>query len=126
MFMSIKVRVFKTIGDYISIEVEADKAAKLIEMLRNGLGRGGEDVWDTLRMIQHFDTFHDLMRRKFKEYLTPRKDVGDILKKRVLIDKIKLIKRGNEKYVEIVLDKSISLNDVLNVLKSGSVEVEQA
>lgn len=122
--MSIKVRIFKTIGDYIAIEVEAQKAVNVIEVLRNGLGRGGEDVWDALRMIQHFDTFYDLMRRKFKEYLTPRKDVGDILKKRVLIDKIKLVKRDGNKFVEIVLDKSISLNEVLNILKSNDIEIE--
>lgn len=122
--MSIKVKIFKTIGDYIAIEVEAQKAVNVIEILRNGLGRGGEDVWDALRMIQHFDTFYDLMRRKFKEYLTPRKDVGDILKKRVLIDKIKLVKRDGNKFVEIVLDKSISLNEVLTILKSSDIEVE--
>jgi hypothetical protein len=124
VFMDIKVRIFKTIGDYVAIEVKAEEAPTVIDILRDELGRGGEDVWDALRMIQHFDAFYDMMRRKFKEYLTPRKDVGDILKKRVLIDKIKLIRRDNRKFVEMVLDKSISIDDVLNILKNNDIEVE--
>jgi hypothetical protein len=120
-----KIKIFKTVGDYIAIEVEAQEAPKIIDVLSNGLGRGGEDVWDALRMIKHFDTFYDLMRKKFKEYLTPRKDVGDILKKRVLIDKIKLVRKDNKKFVEIVLDKTIALDDVLNILKSNGIEIEQ-
>ncbi|MEM1644366.1 MAG: hypothetical protein QXL96_00620 [Ignisphaera sp.] len=123
--MTIKVRLFKTIGNYVAIEVPAEKAVNIINILCAGLGRGGEDVKDAIRMIEHFETFYDLMRRKFKEYLTPRKDVGDILKKRVLIDKIKLLKRDGNKFVEIIFDKSISLEEVLDILKRNNIEVKE-
>ncbi|MEM2626808.1 MAG: hypothetical protein QW775_00955, partial [Ignisphaera sp.] len=78
-----------------------------------------------IRMIEHFETFYDMMRRKFKEYLTPRKDIGDILKKRVLIDKIKLLKRDGNRFVEIIFDKSIGVEEVLNILKNNSIEVKE-
>lgn len=123
--MTIKVRLSKTIGDYVAIEVPAEEAVNIINILCTGLGRGGEDVRDAIRMIEHFETFYDLMKRKFKEYLTPRKDVGDILKKRVLIDKIKLLKRNGNKFVEIVFDKSISLEEILEILKRNSIEVKE-
>uniref|UniRef100_A0A7C2ZP07 Uncharacterized protein n=1 Tax=Ignisphaera aggregans TaxID=334771 RepID=A0A7C2ZP07_9CREN len=124
--MTLKVRLFKTIGDYVVIEVPAEAAAEIIEILQSSLGKGREDVKDALRMIEHFDTFYDLMKRKFKEYLTPKKDVGDILKKRVLIDKIKLIKQDSTKLVEIVLDRSIDLDTVSSILLENGIEVEQS
>lgn len=123
--MTVKVKISKTIGDYVAIEVPAEEAVNIINILQDGLGRGGEDTRDAIRMIEHFETFYDMMRRKFKEYLTPRKDVGDILKKRVLIDKIKLLKRDGNRFVEIMFDKSISIEEVLNILKSNSIEVKE-
>lgn len=121
-----KVKVFKILGDYVAVEVPLEYAINVVNILRDGLRRGGEDVKDTIRMIEHFDTFYDLMRRKFKEYLTPRKDISDIIKKKVLIDKVKLIKRDDGKFIEIVLDKSITIDDVLNILVSNGIEVSQA
>lgn len=123
-FVGIKVRIFKTIGDYVGLKIEAENAVAVINLLSKSLSKGGEDVRDSIRMIEHFDTFYDLMRRKFKDYLTPRKDIGDILKKRVLIDKIKLIKKDNERTVEIVFDKSIKLDDIKSVLVNNGIEVE--
>lgn len=125
MLVTVKVKISKTIGDYVAIEVPAEEAVNIINILQDGLGRGGEDTRDAIRMIEHFETFYDMMRRKFKEYLTPRKDVGDILKKRVLIDKIKLLKRDGNRFVEIMFDKSISIEEVLNILKSNSIEVKE-
>lgn len=121
-----KVKVFKILGDYVAVEVPLEYAINVVNILRDGLKRGGEDVKDTIRMIEHFDTFYDLMKRKFKEYLTPRKDISDIIKKKVLIDKVKLIKRDDGKFIEIVLDKSITIDDVLNILVSNGIEVSQA
>ncbi|MEM1525472.1 MAG: hypothetical protein QXH10_06755 [Ignisphaera sp.] len=123
--MTVKVKISKTIGDYVAMEVPAEEAVNIINILQDGLGRGGEDTRDAIRMIEHFETFYDMMRRKFKEYLTPRKDIGDILKKRVLIDKIKLLKRDGNRFVEIIFDKSIGVEEVLNILKNNSIEVKE-
>ncbi|MEM4513062.1 MAG: hypothetical protein QXZ41_00970 [Ignisphaera sp.] len=124
--MTVKVKISKTIGDYVAMEVPAEEAVNIINILQDGLGRGGEDTRDAIRMIEHFETFYDMMRRKFKEYLTPRKDIGDILKKRVLIDKIKLLKRDGNRFVEIIFDKSIGVEEVLNILKNNSIEVKES
>lgn len=123
--MSIRVRVFKTLGDYVAIEVRAEDAVNVINIIKDGLNKGSEDVKDAIRMIQHFDTFYDIMRKKFKEYLTPRKDVNDILKKRVLIDKLRLIRRDDVKLVVVVFDRSISMDEILSVLLSRGIEIEK-
>lgn len=122
--MRLKVKLHKTIGEYIVLETFIDDAIKILNILSQNLGREGEDVRDTIRMIKHFDDFYNLMKKKFKEYLTPRKDMSDILRKRVLIDKLKLIKRDNTKVVELILDRSITMDQVLAILINNNIEVE--
>uniref|UniRef100_A0A7C5YZS5 Uncharacterized protein n=1 Tax=Ignisphaera aggregans TaxID=334771 RepID=A0A7C5YZS5_9CREN len=119
----IKILVGTIVGEYVAIEVKAEGAVELLNILRKTLNKGGNDVDDTIRMIQHFDVFYNIMHKKFKEYLTPRKDVGDLIKGNVLVDRIKLIKKDSEKYVVIVFDKSISKEKLLNILSSLGYEI---
>ena len=119
-----KAQVSEVIGQYIAVKLDAEGAIKLLETLRAKLGKGGEDVDDTIRMIRNFDAFYDFMRKKFKEYLTPKKNLSDMIKGLVIVDKIKLVKENDAKYVVILFDRSISKSDVLAVLSELGYEVE--
>jgi hypothetical protein len=119
----VKILVGTIVGEYVAIEVKAEGAVELLNILRKTLNKGGNDVDDTIRMIQHFDVFYNIMHKKFKEYLTPRKDVSDLIKGNVLVDRIKLIKKDSERYVVIVFDKSISKEKLLNILSSLGYEI---
>lgn len=121
----LKVKVYKTIGEYVVLEIPVELANNILNLLRSNLNKGEEDVDDAMRMITHFDIFYNLMKKKFKEYLTPRKSVDSILKRKVLIDKIKLVKKNGMKFVEIILDRSISLNSILDVFTRSGIEVER-
>ncbi|RLG87546.1 MAG: hypothetical protein DRO39_00130 [Thermoprotei archaeon] len=101
-----KARLRKVIGGYVTVTLPPENAIELIEKLRERLGRGGEDVEDALRIIRNFDTFYEFMRKKFKEFLYPKKSVSDMIKGNVIVDKVKLIKNG-EKLVTIVFDRSV-------------------
>ena len=119
-----KAQLSEVIGQYIAVKLDAEGAIKLLETLRAKLGKGGEDVDDTIRMIRNFDAFYDFMRKKFKEYLTPKKNLSDMIKGLVIVDKIKLVKENDAKYVVILFDRSISKSDVLAVLSELGYEVE--
>ncbi len=119
----VKILIGTIVGGYVAIEIKAEDAVELLNILRKTLNKGGNDVDDSIRMIQHFDIFYNIMHKKFKEYLTPRKDVGDLIKGNVLVDRIKLIKKDSEKYVVIVFDKSISEEKLLNILSSLGYEI---
>ncbi|MEM0371084.1 MAG: hypothetical protein QXK54_03245 [Ignisphaera sp.] len=123
--MTKKVKVYKTIGDYVVLVMLAEDATEILNILQRSLNKGEEDVEDTIRMINYFDTFYNIMKKKFKEYLTPKKNVSDIIRKRVLIDKIKLIKTDGTRIVEVILDRSVSLDEVLEILISNNIEVEK-
>ncbi len=107
--MSQSVRLFMLPGNYVAVEIEAEKSIELIRGLQKLLGKGGEDVDDAIRMIEHFNEFYSLMQRKFKDFLTPRKSISDLIKGNVLVDKIKLSIKDGKKIVVIVFDKSITL-----------------
>ncbi|HID80289.1 MAG TPA: hypothetical protein EYP48_01040 [Ignisphaera sp.] len=119
-----KAQISEVIGQYIAVKLDAEGAIKLLETLRAKLGKGGEDVDDAIRMIRNFDAFYDFMRKKFKEYLTPKKNLSDMIKGLVIVDKIKLIKENDTKYVVILFDRSISKGDVLAVLSELGYEIE--
>jgi len=119
-----KVQISEVIGQYIAVKLDAEGAVKLLETLRAKLGKGGEDVDDAIRMIRNFDAFYDFMRKKFKEYLTPKKNLSDMIRGLVIVDKIKLIKENDAKYVVILFDRSISKNDVLTALSELGYEIE--
>ncbi|MEL9940082.1 MAG: hypothetical protein QW632_01200 [Ignisphaera sp.] len=120
-----KPRVFTILGGYTALEVDANKAPELLNKLRDVLGKGGEDVEDAIRMIQHFDTFYNVMQKKFKDFLTPRKNVSELLKGNVLVDKVKLIKKDNNKLVVIVFDRSVSRETIKDALNNLGYEYDE-
>ncbi len=121
-----KAQISEVIGQYIAVKLDAEGAIELLEALRAKLKRGGEDVDDAIRMIRNFDAFYDFMRKKFKEYLTPKKNISDMIKGLVIVDKIKLIKEGDTKYVVILFDRSVSRDDIVSTLTELGYEIESS
>jgi hypothetical protein len=77
-----------------------------------------EDVEDALRILNNFDAYYDTLRKKFKEYITPRKSERDLLLGRVMIDKIKLRVEKNQKIVLIVFDKRVNEESILRLVNA--------
>uniref|UniRef100_A0A7C4BB58 Uncharacterized protein n=1 Tax=Ignisphaera aggregans TaxID=334771 RepID=A0A7C4BB58_9CREN len=118
-----KVKLYTVLGDYVAIEVEAGASIELLRKIQKVLNKGGEDVEDSIRMIQHFDVFYSLMCKKFKDFLTPKKNISELLRGNVLVDKIKLAKRDDERVVVIVFDKSLSKDLIERALTELGYEV---
>ncbi len=121
-----KAQISEVIGQYIAVKLDVEGAIGLLEALRTKLKRGGEDVDDAIRMIRNFDAFYDFMRKKFKEYLTPKKNISDMIKGLVIVDKIKLIKEDDTKYVVILFDRSVSKDDIVSTLTELGYEIESS
>ncbi len=123
--MNQSIKLFMLPGNYVAVEIEAEKSIELIRGLQKLLGKGGEDVDDAIRMIEHFNEFYSLMQRKFKDFLTPRKSISDLIKENVLVDKIKLSIKDGKKIVVIVFDKSITLPILETALTQLGYTVEK-
>ncbi len=113
-------REFET---YIIVEGNVEELIKFLEYVVKERGLT-EDLEDTLRILKNFDVFYEMMRKKFKEYLAPKKDEADLISGRVFVDKIKLYIDKNVKKASIVLDKRIDLNFVLEILKRTGLTYE--
>ncbi|MCD6084082.1 MAG: hypothetical protein J7J20_00920 [Desulfurococcales archaeon] len=117
------VKITKTLFGYIKLEVDADNALKLLKYLRDVSGKNTNDVVDALRIIENFDVFYEMMKKKFKDYIAPRTSENDLIRGKVIIDKIKLTK-NNVKKVTIIFDKRVNEELVTKALESLNIKYE--
>lgn len=111
------LKIVKSFWGYVYLEGSPEDLINVIEHFRTELGRDTEDVRDTLRILRNFDIFYDMMKRKFKDFISPRKSESDLIKGVVVIDKVKL-SRDNGRKAVIVFDKRVDEETILEVVKS--------
>ncbi|WP_292320903.1 hypothetical protein [Caldisphaera sp.] len=95
-------------GNYKSVKLELSDALELLKIivsLRGGLET--KDVIESFRILNNFDEFYEYQRKKFKDYVTPDKDVSDMIKGSVVVDNMKLVKENNKKFVIITFDRRL-------------------
>jgi len=114
-------KITRTLFGYIRLETDADNAIKVLKYLRDVDGKNTDDVIDALRIIENFDVFYEMMKKKFKDYIAPRKSENDLIRGRVVIDKIKLAK-NEVKRVTIIFDKRVNEELIIKALKSLKIE----
>ncbi len=116
-------KLVKTLFGYIRLETCAEEAIKILNYLKSSGGRDTEDVNDALRIIKNFDVFYEMMKKKFKDYIAPRKSEVDLIRGRVTVDKIKLSKNGTKRVI-IILDKRVSEELITKALEHLGIKYE--
>ncbi len=114
----------KSFMGYLFMRGPKDEVLKLLTYLRDNKGRSTEDVIDTIRIINNFNVFYEMARKKFKDYISPRKNEGDLIRGLVTIDKIKLVKSEKGDEVIIIFDKRVNDELIVNSAKALGVEIE--
>lgn len=109
---------------YKSVKLPKDEAEKLLQTLTEILGKKPNDIQETLRYIKNFDEFFEYMRKKFKDYLAPPHRADDYIKGEAIVDKVKLLKKNNEKYVMIIFDRRVKEDLIRKALEQLGYEVE--
>lgn len=122
--MSGKIKIVKSFTGYLYAEGDRQTLTKFLEYLRDVCGRNTADVEDAIRILKNFNVFYDMMRRKFKDFIAPKRDEANLIRGHVTIDKIKLIKNGSSEYAVIVFDKRINLEILTNTLNELGIEYE--
>ncbi len=124
--MAGKVTVEVDLAKYKYVDLPAEEALKLLEIISEEFGRRTQDVMEAIRYIRNFEEFYEYMRKKFKDYIAPPKKPDDFIKGVVVVDKLKLYKsEGGERRVVIVFDRRFDLEKLKEALKKlGYEEVE--
>jgi len=110
-------------GKYKSVTVPLEAAEKLIMEVSKRLNVGSKDVMEALRIVRNFDEFYEFQEKKFKDYLVPDKDINDMIRGAVVVDSLKLIKRGDVKEVLVTFDRRVSEEVIAEALKDLGYEV---
>ena len=119
-----RVKLVKTFMGYLYLECDVETALKVLEYAKEKLGRDTEDVNDSIRIVKNFDVFYEMARKKFKDYIAPKKSESDLIRGLVFIDKIKLSKSDGDKLVVLIFDKRISEELIKNILNSLNIKYE--
>jgi len=103
----VEINVYYDIAKYLHVKLDREKALEFIDSIisKHGITR---DLEETRRIIENFDEFYSIARRKSDGYLIIQKDSGDVVRGRVVVHKIRLIIEGNVKTVELIIDRRVS------------------
>lgn len=118
-----KVRVEVDLGRYISVELSADEAERLIMIVAKKVGYESQDANEALRYIRNFDVFYEMAKKKFKDYLVPPKSLNDMIRGTVIVDRIKLVRDGGRRVV-VTFDRRVPLDVIVESLKELGYEAE--
>ncbi len=118
-----KVVVEVDLAKCMHVKLEQEKAIELINALirSHGIVR---DLEEAKRVVENFDEYYSIARRRFESYIVVPKDVTDSLRGRALIHKLRLIIENGRKLVEIVFDKRVREEFIIEILKRLGYEVE--
>ncbi len=90
------------------ITITNENAIELLECIieKHGMTR---DLEEALRIVNNFDEYYRILRKKFEDYISPPKSQRDVIEGRVIVHKLKLFTENNEKKIEIVFDRRVNL-----------------
>lgn len=101
------LKVSRSPFGYTYVEGSPEEIVSLLKLIQDEWRRDTDDLDDAIRIVSNFDVFYEMMRKKFKEYISPRKREADLIRGLVVVDKIKLVKNGDTKVVTVIFDKRI-------------------
>ncbi|MEM1627932.1 MAG: hypothetical protein QXP02_00185 [Desulfurococcaceae archaeon] len=106
------------------ITLRREKALELIGVIKKHIVT--KDLDEAERIIKNFNEYYERSRRRFEEYISLARDMADIIKGNVAIQKLKLFIEDKGEYVELVFDRRISVDFLHSCLKEigfSSIEV---
>lgn len=114
--MGAEVVVELDVASCMHVKLEREVALKLVQaiMARHGVTR---DLEETKRVIENFDEYYGILKRRFMDYLTIPKDTAESIRGRTVVHKIRLIREGEYRIVEFVFDKRVSRDLIVECLK---------
>jgi len=122
-----KTRIVIGLAKSRSVTLPIPEALELLGAFAEERGLTPE-LEESIRFIENFDVFYEVARKKHKDYLTPPQDYRALLEGRVVVEKIKLEKDGEQKKVTIIFHRSVPLEEIrakLEKIGFDSVEVER-
>ena len=117
------IKILTSFYDYVYMDASVEDAERILKEIAKVRGET-EDLMDALRILKNFNTFYGVMKRKFKEFIAPRKRESDLILGKVVIEKLKLYVKNKERRVTVVFDKRFKLEELKGVMESIGLNYE--
>jgi len=111
-------------GRYKSVELSLEEAERVLSEVSKQLGYESQDLEETYRVLRNFDSFYEMARKKYKDYIVPSKSLNDMIRGTVIVDRLRLIKEGDVRKVVITFDRRVKEDTITEVLRRLGYEVE--
>lgn len=122
--MGEKVTIEVDLASCMHVKLERSKALDLINAIIEAHGIT-KDLEETIRVVRNFDEYYQIARRRFETYIVIPKDVSESIRGRTVVSKVRLIREGDLRIVELVFDKRVPQSFIVEMLeKVGFKEVE--
>ncbi|MCX8196190.1 MAG: hypothetical protein N3F67_03840 [Acidilobaceae archaeon] len=112
------------LGKYKSVELTVEEAEKVLMEVSRALGAESQDLEETYRVLRNFDSFYEIAKRKYKDYIVPSKNLNDMIKGTVIVDRLRLAKEGEERKIVITFDRRVKEEVIAEALSKLGYEVE--
>ncbi|MEM4557961.1 MAG: hypothetical protein QW251_04115 [Desulfurococcaceae archaeon] len=110
-----KITVEVDLAKCFHVKLEQHLAVKLVESIISIHGIT-KDLEEAKRIIENFDEYYGIAKRRYESYLVVPKDIAESIRGRTVVQKIKLIKNGDNKIVEFVFDKKVPKELIVKAL----------
>jgi len=111
-------------GRYKSVELSLEEAERVLSEVSKQLGYESQDLEEAYRVLRNFDSFYEMARKKYKDYIVPSKSLNDMIRGTVIVDKLRLIKEGDVRKIVITFDRRVKEDTIIEVLRRLGYEVE--
>lgn len=112
------------LGRYKSVELSVEEAEKVLAEISRAIGAESQDLEETYRVLRNFDSFYDMAKRKYKDYIVPSKSLNDMIRGTVVVDRLKLIKEGEDRKIVITFDRRVKEEVLSEALARLGCQVE--
>ncbi|MFZ8791053.1 MAG: hypothetical protein ACO2OS_02050 [Thermosphaera aggregans] len=115
-----EVKVVIDIARSARVTLSGDEALRLLAVIREMKGPT-RDLTEAYRIIASFEEYYNYSRRRFEDYIFVPKDPRESLEGKTVIQKLRLIRNEGD-FVEIVFDRRMDLNAIIEALKTIGCE----
>ncbi|MCS7107012.1 MAG: hypothetical protein NZ902_02780 [Acidilobaceae archaeon] len=112
------------LGRYKSVELSVEEAERVLMEISRAMGTESQDLEETYRVLRNFESFYDMAKRKYKDYIVPSKSLNDMIRGTVIVDRLKLIKEGEERRIVITFDRRVREEVLSEALAKLGYDVE--
>lgn len=115
-----EVKVVIDIARSARVTLSRDDALRLLTAIKDVKG-STRDLSEAYRIVASFEEYYSYSRRRFEDYIFVPKDPRESLEGRTIIQKLRLLRNGGDN-VEIVFDRRVELNTIIEALKTIGFE----